>query len=381
MTFNYGGIKSNIDVWLDHLLTTSPQYPGLITYESFINFYDNNEILSEKFSLNFTNKETQNETGFDCFFKHNEPNNNLYLLCDIDSFDTFYLSEIKNDIYLTNIHYKFDFTIFRVYDNQPFNRNGKAMIHTIYPNNINLTLEETANVTFYTKNPEELLHLRFNPYSNDLECTQTYNILNCIIPLNHFKNNKTGYYYTYTKDINNEWQILYDSTPINITFSDDDEIVMRVKKINNKNMIKVGMNETELYYVTDYDDTEKNIFNGYNIRHNTSFNGIIKDNNSNQYDATCHLWNPKNEKIRIFCKLNETLKYNEQDIIMDTIKFYYDIYTIIIYFKDYLTVKKEEINIPLIYSDSQTIFYEENKKYYELKFNIKSNYLTNFNSN
>ena len=66
---------------------------------------------------------------------------------------------------------------------------------------------------------------------------------------------------------------------------------MNINEEKNKNTRLLGVNGT-LYFITDYNDTE-NIFSSPDIEENSKFNSTIIDNEKNQYDVNCRLFNPK----------------------------------------------------------------------------------------
>ena len=86
------------------------------------------------------------------------------------------------------------------------------------------------------------------------------------------------------------------------------------------------------------------------------------------------MWKKDDNKISIFCDLNERLKYEKQDIQLNTIYFNYNNYTIAVYEKDYISVKRLEYNIPFLYANEQTINIVDEKDNYEIIFKCGNYY-------
>ena len=136
------------------------------------------------------------------------------------------------------------------------------------------------------------------------------------------------------------------------------------------NPIKVGYKGT-LYFVTNYDDTEKNIFDVYDIENRTHFDTILKDTNGNEYYINCRLWKPIGDNLRVFCELDDYLNYNEQEVTLNYTSFTYGKYTIYILSEEPIQVTQIDNHIPFLYSQKQQIdISDKNSSYYLFKFNI-----------
>jgi len=79
--------------------------------------------------------------------------------------------------------------------------------------------------------------------------------------------------------------------------------ILNLKSTDNNKEINVCQNGI-IYFITDYNDNETNIFDPNDI---IEFNTTIEDKNLNKYSTKCRLWKPLNENIRLFCKLNDNL--------------------------------------------------------------------------
>ena len=147
-------------------------------------------------------------------------------------------------------------------------------------------------------------------------------------------------------------------------------ITIRIKKEDNNNKIQIGQKGV-LFLLTDF-DTKYNIFNDTYI----PFNSEIKDETNNkEYNVNCDLWIPKNENIKIICKLNDNLLNSHQNISLDKIEFTYNNINIEIIQEEPLEVEQLNYKIPFLYSDKQIIDIKEetneDKQYYDFKFKFQ----------
>ena len=166
---------------------------------------------------------------------------------------------------------------------------------------------------------------------------------------------------------NEFFSIMPDMKNLSIN-NQSEEIILNITEENNKNEAIIGLNGT-IYFVTDYYDNE-NIFNEY-IEQNRTFITNLTDNYENNYEVKCKLFNPTNEKLRIFCNLNETLLFPEQNVTLNLTNFSYTNYSIIINSRDPIKVKQFNYYIPFLYSQSKTINfdYSQYEDIYVIKFN------------
>lgn len=127
---------------------------------------------------------------------------------------------------------------------------------------------------------------------------------------------------------------------------------MNINEEKNKNTRLLGVNGT-LYFITDYNDTE-NIFSSPDIEENSKFNSTIIDNEKNQYDVNCRLFNPKNETIVVLCRFKGELKNENNVITLNEISFIYNnTYNASISSKTSIKVNQLNYRIPFIYAGHQ----------------------------
>ena len=263
---------------------------------------------------------------------------------------------VGNSHNLTNIHYKYNFYINPRTSIEFSTLYPYDLIFNTYPNYIDLSYEESVSLKYFAPfSSSSMRPLRLNLEGNNLEC-RIGDLLNCILPASHFKNKTSGYYYTYHENEDGVWQILYDADPIYVKLLDDDSVVIRIKEDYNKNVIKIGKKGT-LYFTTDYNDTENNYFD-FDSDRKTNISTVLLDEQGNEYDVICKIWKQNDGIVKIFCDLNETLKFEEQMVALNLTRFNYSNHSFIIYAKDYLKVNQLDCEISFIYSNPQLIDFD-----------------------
>ena len=108
----------------------------------------------------------------------------------------------------------------------------------------------------------------------------------------------------------------------------EENIEIKIEQKDNKEAIITGKYGV-IYFVTNYNDTEKNIFNINDIEEKTSFNTSFFAQNNN-YDVNCRLWKSITGQIRIFCKFKTLQEFQNETSYLEKSSFSYDKYTITI---------------------------------------------------
>ena len=80
--------------------------------------------------------------------------------------------------------------------NERFKSDSYINIYNIYPNNIDLTSDDSMILRYFI-NKEYLMNFKLNLNSSGLKCSTTDNIIKCKVTKSHFGNKKSGYYFTY----------------------------------------------------------------------------------------------------------------------------------------------------------------------------------------
>ena len=129
------------------------------------------------------------------------------------------------------------------------------------------------------------------------------------------------------------------------------------------------------YFNTDFNDNETNYFNASDIEEKTIFKTEItytQNYHTKYFTAYCRLWKPSNDNLKLLCVGYPELHISGNDGTIKGVSFTYKSYQVSI--NPPLDVKfklNEDYSIPFIYADEQKIKIEEDKEFYELKFNIR----------
>ena len=237
-----------------------------------------------------------------------------------------------------------------------------------YSQTLNFNVEDSLTIKYIMTSSSYSQYRKINPYSDYLDCYYHEGIQTCNVSMEHFKGKESGYYYTYHLNHLNDLSIYYDSTPFNVIIRPNNTIVIRIRKEDNKDIITIGKKGT-LYFKTNYNDTERNIFNISDIEEKTSFEGILIDKDGNKYNTKCRLWKPNGENLRLFCNLKENLIYYYQEVSLNLVSFNHNNFTIIVKFENPILVEQLNYEIPFIYSDKQYINITDGIEYYNFNFN------------
>ena len=142
--------------------------------------------------MNFKRKSDNSDESALCYFKKNEDNTPLILVCSIyNEYCTLTLNKIK---YLSAkfIDYKYNFTI--TYQNEEwFTRKGCGQyISGKYPDILDFTSKNEINFTIYGVISLIFDKLTLNPKLGYLKCelSRYYKTAQCIVPKSHFKEKK-----------------------------------------------------------------------------------------------------------------------------------------------------------------------------------------------
>ena len=355
--------KEDIFIGITKLLDNNANLNTYIAYET--NITNISDIISDSFELVFIYR-TFN-TRYTCRIKKSiqAP---LLIICLMSGKETFYLEEIKKEIILENINVKYNFRIQPVYITDEFEvREQGNYIKFVYPIVLNYYLYDTINIDCYLNTyPYNEFKIILNSDSDILTC---YNlntrIQRCIVPKSYFDGKESGYYPLLHLNYLNNKTIAYQLSPIQIILPKENDIIIRIEKEVNKDIIKIGQKGI-LYLMTNFDD-KSHIFKDIYI----PFNSTIKDENNYEYNVNCKLWIPNSEKLRIICKLNENLMSNHQKISLNIVEFIYNNYNIMIFQQDPFEVEQLNYDISFLYSDKQNIEINEGIESYNFKFYIE----------
>ena len=193
----------------------------------------------------------------------------------------------------------------------------------------------------------------------------------CKVPKAHFDGNKTGSYLTHYKNHLNSLSVAYDARAFEVIL--EQNILIKVNLEDNKETKLIGEEVIDketgnitlptISFVTNYDDTESNIFDISDIESLTSFETKFTGEDGN-YSASCRLWKPQNEKLRLFCKT----KNLKGSYTFPRVSFNYKGFNIIIKTDDYFKVQSVPTPMSFLYYDNQMFMLDDEQEKYVLKF-------------
>ena len=351
--------KQNIYIRITKLLENSIYFNDYIPYETNVTNISN--IITDFFFL---------DSDIICYLKkiENEP---LILLCHWPFRDNYHLPEIKNEIYLDNINIKYNFVILPVNNSQSFNVEGSgSLISFYYPPMLDFSLNTSLTIGIKMQYPDNFNNISLGSASNYLNCENSPLLSNpykrCIVHINYFENNfNQSYYPFYHINHLKGSSRLYELSPIQVKL-----IFIKIKKEENINSIVIGANRI-FHFITDFYDNP-NIINKEE-EDIILFESKIIDENNNEYIVKCRFWNPKNDKVRIICNLNENLRYENQNITLKPFSLDLKGYHIPIESNTYFKAYQVNYNISFLYSDKQVINIYNDIESYQLIFK-KINY-------
>ena len=127
-----------------------------------------------------------------------------------------------------------------------------------------------------------------------------------------------------------------------------------------KGIISFNTNSTSTFDLFDIKEIE-----------DTKYDMTISLNNTeNHFSVSCNIWKPKEDNIRIFCRLKDIFSEGIQNITLNEYILKYKEKTIKIYSENFFEIYIINAKVPFLYSDKQIINFNEDKKEYDLKFNI-----------
>ena len=216
--------------------------------------------------------------------------------------------------------------------------------------------------------------IRLNLDSNDLKNGVYIGNSNLRLRIDkyHFKNNTSGYYNTYHfLDKEYGYVPFYEFSPIKVIIPNDNIIYISIRKEDNPYEITAGRGGT-LYFVTDYVDNEKKIFNKYEIEIISFETSLIEDYRTKTKVNCKFLKKNNNEKVILLCNLIDHLGYSASYKRINDTCLINENYSICISSNENLLIKELFYPTPFIYSEEQTITINEQEYEYNLRFKCES---------
>ena len=363
--------KKNIECTL---YQTDEKHYDINNYFTYNGFFleDSQYVTTEKFQIDFKD-ENRNIIKGDCFLKKiKEQDHYIYLMCRAairESKLTFRNNEILS---FKNINLRYNFNIDpKLVGQLNFKNNGSAGMF-ISENTLNFYLADKFTIDFIFDYPNNTKNISLDSNgTQNLNCHDLYEFVKrCEIPKSYFKDNKIKKYYIYHLNHMDKYIKFFEFPPIQVILPGDNEIPIRILKKDHNDGIKIGK-ELIFSFITEYDDTERKKFNVNDID-NIIINSNITDEYNNKYKVTCRLWKANDELIRIICKLNNTLKFSKQTIIIDQVKVEYGTFKIVIQQVDYIEATQYNYSVPFLYSNKSEISVRSDESNYYLSFNVES---------
>ena len=347
--------KEDIYIGIDKLLENNFEEDNFVPFETNITNISN--LITEGAQCKL------GENNFTCFLRK-DLDKPLLMLCTGFKEGIYSLNElIKEEIILDNINVKYNFKIqpTNSTDELEINDHGDYIVFA-YPKILDFTIKNEYTIyllimkssIYYNKN------LKFAPDLEDISCYYFTFTINS----EYFEHNPSGYYNLYHRSLNT-YLIYYELPPFEVILPKSKTINIKIK--GNKEFIKIGEKGT-FYFETNYNDSERNIFNSSDIEEKTKFEAMIYDDKKSDL-IYCRLWKPSCEKIKIICNYNK-FDLNLQNFFLEKVSFNYNEYIIKISLGEKLNLYKEDYEIPLLYSDRQIIDIKDNIESYHLKFKI-----------
>ena len=346
---NYLLDKKDIYVEITKLVDKAIDKNNLIAYET--NVTDIANVNSEFFDIKLIDGNL-----ISCFLKKTEGNPSLLMICQLpkNQGESFSLGEIKDQIDLKDINIKYNFHIIPVKNEEQCAVSGEGVsISFNVPRTLDFTSKDSFTIDYIMDNPENERGIRLNPEGNELACTiESKTIKRCTVSIDHFKDKKSGYYFTHHLNHLDNTIIYHEAASINVILP---EVTLLFKEENNKKQINIGKNERVFALVSNYNDTEKNIFNK---DEDITFDAELSDikDHSIKYNIKCRLWKPNSDYIRIICNMNDDLTSSTQNLTLSNTSFVYN-NRYIIYIEQDKAFQYQKLDsvIPFLYSDRQSI--------------------------
>ena len=283
------------------------------------------------------------------------------------------IPSFEEELIFENIHYKYNFRIKPFHFNETFSiKNKGTKVLLTYPEKIDIINNNSTKIRFIMNNNASLANaIKLNPDSKSLLYCEDLNKMKiCVVPLSHFNMKESGFYNTYHKNHEDNFNIYYDAPLINVILPEKRISELYIEYEDNIDTKYIGYHGF-LNFVIDYNDNITNIFNASDIEEKTSFNTTIFVGRYYIYNIICKLWKPIDEKLNMFCKANNSLGYRNMPFYINSSSFYYnDREFIVIQHCNSLYLRQLDYTLPFLYSGKQVLKIDEKSETYDLKFKI-----------
>ena len=253
----YSMPKINVKVTIKKLIDNKIDLCNFIAYETETDVENITNTLSETFLLNYCDWDCYH---INCYLKQlsEEP---LYLICLPYNYSegNFRLEQLTKEQILNEHNLKYNFLI------QPINNEEFVEIkgnggspYGMSPKKLDFYTNDVILVDVITVLSNYMKGIKLNLDSKDfLECHPVTSVSSkCIVPRSHFEKKQSGHYFMYHSNHMDQMIRFYQLSPFEVILPKENELVIVIKKENNKNAIKIGK-EGNFAFITDYNDKDR----------------------------------------------------------------------------------------------------------------------------
>ena len=225
------------------------------------------------------------------------------MICRINREGEFSLVKTTSKTKLYEHNIKYNFIIQPMNNNEKFKCSGKgSYIMFTIPTVLDFTLNDQIYIYFRMYFSFDSKYISLDPQGNDLQC-QEYdsNYKRCTIHKDYFKYKNSGTYYTYHYNHVYNYIKFYESTPFKVILPDI-YLKIKIKKEMNGDKIRIINSDSGLLFILVTDFINKG---GQYSLNNINYSPYYKEKDGYARSAYCKLWAPKDDNLRIICKINE----------------------------------------------------------------------------
>ena len=220
--------------------------------------------------------------------------------------DNFAPESSESEAIFGDYHYKYNFRVQPYHFDQNITISGHGTnVLLAYPQNIIFDSDDSKVIRYIMTDPSFAYEIKLDPNSkSELECYDINGMKRCEVPESHFPVKKSGFYNTYHKNHEDNYNFYNDAPSLKISFPKADNITQfYIEYEDNKNIKYIG-HQGILNFVLNYNDNETNIFDASDIEEKTVFTTAINciegnDDNITTIVVTCKLWKPIDEKLNM----------------------------------------------------------------------------------
>ena len=208
--------KKDVFVGITKLLEKVGEHDTVITYET--NVTDITKVkssLGDSLELEFENKEGVKKC--ECSFRKYE-NTPLLIVCWVNG--QYWLKKIEEEIIIEDSNIKYNFRI------QPVEYTEKiifdsdergSFISWVYPEILDFTKKDSFIVEYFLEEAKSIKGVTFNEKAKDLDCEDfDKNVKRCTVTKDHFKGQKSDFYFTKHSNHIGGKSISYEAPPIKV---------------------------------------------------------------------------------------------------------------------------------------------------------------------